>query len=526
LARHGEHPTLEVTDDPPVAAPGSLVARNVTHRFSEGLALSGVSFDLHCREIHALVGENGAGKTTLIKLLTGVLGLQEGAIEIDGRPVRMRSPHDAQRYGIAVVHQNYHLFPALTVAENIIGIGSRVPRASLFLSRRRMRQRAREVLSRCGADIDPDCLAADLNAAERKFVEIARALTSEVRFLFLDEPTAALDRPQTDLLISLMRRLRDEGAGLVFVTHHLDEVLQAADRCTVLRNGEQVGVLARGQDLKADEVVIRMLGRKHSPGEFARSVQGPNLVRVRDLRLRAGARPISLDIRSGQVIGVLGLVGSGAATILRRISGVVARPSARITVDGTELRIRSVRDGLAAGIAYIPEDRRTSGVFAEMSVASNLAIAALDRVSQLGLVRPRRQNALAEQYRRALDVRCRALDQLVGTLSGGNQQKVMIGRGLASGARIMVIEEPTQGVDIGARREIHGLLRNHAQSGGAVIFLSSDLDELVDLADEIAVIRHGELVNLVNNGTGDSVSHDYLMAQAAGLGMAPSGEVA
>ena len=515
-----------MTDDPPVAAPGSLVARNVTHRFSGDLALSGVSFDLHCGEIHALVGENGAGKTTLVKLLTGVLGLQEGAIEIDGRPLRIRSPHDAQRHGIAVVHQNYHLFPELTVAENIIGIGSRVPRSSLFLSRRRMRQQTREVLARCGEDIDPDRPAADLDAAERKFVEIARALTSGVRFLFLDEPTAAMDRPQTDLLISVMRRLRDEGTGLAFVTHHLDEVLQAADRCTVLRNGEQVGVLARGQDLNADEVVIRMLGRKHLPGEFVHSVQGPNLVRVSDLRLRPGGRPIGLDIRGGQVIGVLGLVGSGAATILRRISGAVAQPWVRISVDGTELRIRSIRDGLAAGIAYIPEDRRTSGVFADLSVASNLAIAALDRVSQLGLVVRRRQNALAEQYRRALDVRCQALNQLVGTLSGGNQQKVMIGRGLASGARIMVIEEPTQGVDIGARREIHGLLRKHAQSGGAVIFLSSDLGELVDLADQIAVIRHGELVKLVNNGMADRVSHDYLIAQATGLGTATFGEFA
>lgn len=515
-----------MTDDSLVAPPGSLAVRNVTHRFGEGLALSGVSFDLRCREIHALVGENGAGKTTLIKLLTGVLGLQGGAIEIDGRRLRIRSPHDAQQHGIAVVHQNYHLFPELTVAENIIGIGSRVPRANLLLSRRRMRQRAREALSRCGADIDPDRLAADLDAAERKFVEIARALTSEVRFLFLDEPTAALDRQQTGLLISVMRRLRDEGAGLAFVTHQLDEVLQAADRCTVLRNGEQVGVLIRGQNLNEDEVVIRMLGRRNLPGEFVGGVIGSKLVCVSDLRLRPGARPISLDIRGGQITGVLGLVGSGAATILRRISGAVAQPSVRMTCDGAKVRIRSVRDGLAAGIAYIPEDRRTSGVFADMSVASNLVITALDRVSQLGFVRRRRQNALAEQYRRALDVRCHALDQLVGTLSGGNQQKVMIGRGLASGARIVVIEEPTQGVDIGARREIHALLRNHAQSGGAVIFSSSDLGELVDLADQIAVIRHGNLVQLVQNGPGDRVGHDYLMAQAAGLGTAASSEIA
>jgi len=515
-----------MTAGSPDASSGSLAAREVTHRFGESNALSAVSFELCSGEIHALVGENGAGKSTLVKLLTGALPLQKGAIEIDGRPLRIRGPQDAQRQGIGVVHQNYHLFPELTVAENVIGISNRPPRTSLFLSKQRMRVRAREILSQFGASIDPERLAGDLDAGERKFVEIARALALEVRFLFLDEPTASLDRHQTDQLISVMRLLRDKGTGLAFVTHQLNEVLLAADRCTILRNGEQVGVLTRGQDLNEDEVVIRMLGRSHLPGEFARSAQGPNLARVRDLRLRTGARPISLDISMGQVIGVLGLVGSGAATILRRISGAVARPSANITVDGTMVRMRSVRDGLAAGIAYIPEDRRTSGIFADMSVASNLAMSALGRITQLGFVRPRRQFALAEQYRRALDVRCNTLDQLVGTLSGGNQQKVMIGRALASGARILIIEEPTQGVDIGARREIQSLLRNHAQAGGAVIFLSSDLDELVDLADQIAVIRHGELVKLVNNGPGDRVSHDHLIALATGLGIATSSQTA
>lgn len=485
--------------------------------------MRGVSFDLRPAEIHALVGENGAGKSTLVKLLTGVLRVQEGCIELDGVPLRLTGPQQAQRLGVAVVHQSYHLFPELTVAENILGVGARV---DLLVRRRRTRDRAREVLRRCGTVIDPGRLAGELDAAERKFVEIARALASDVRFLILDEPTAALDRRQTELLISLLRRLRAAGAGLLLVTHRLDEVLQAADRCTVLRNGEQVGVLTRDQDMTADEVVLRILGRKHVPGEYGRGPRGPELLRVSGLRLRPGAPPMDVDVRGGQVVGVIGLVGSGAATLLRRLSGVVSDPAARILVDGVGRRIRSVRDALAAGIAYIPEDRRTGGIFADMSVATNLSIAALDQVSRWGLVRRRARVALAERYRSVLDVRCRSLAQPLGTLSGGNQQKVMIGRWLASGARILVMEEPTQGVDIGARREIHRLLRAHAQSGGAVLFLSSDLDELADLADRIVVIRHGEVVDIVDNGGQERVSSDYLIAKAAGLGTAGAGEVA
>jgi ABC-type sugar transport system ATPase subunit len=516
---------MVVTDDPP-APSRSLAARNVTHRFGGVVALREVSFDLRAGEIHALVGENGAGKTTLVKLLTGALAMQEGILEIDGRPLRLHKPHDVQPHGIAVVHQNYHLFPELSVAENIVGIGSQVPRVGLMISRGRMREEARKVLLRCGVDIDPERRLEDLDAAERKFVEIARALRGNVRFVILDEPTAALDRRQTDLLISVMRRLRDEGAGLALVTHRLDEVLQAADRCTVLRNGEQVGVFTRGENLDADSVVMSMLGRRDARGVWLKNPKGAVLIHVSEMRLRPDIQPVELVIRSGQAIGVLGLVGSGATIVLRRISGVVKQPHARIEIGGLQRRIRSVRDALAAGIAYIPEDRRASGVFPDMTVAANLSISALDTVSKWGVVRGRWQTVLAERYRRLLDVRCQAVSQVLGTLSGGNQQKVMIGRGLASGAPVLVIEEPTQGVDIGARREIHRLLRSHMESGGAVIFLSSDLDELLDLADQIAVIRHGEMVELVDNGSDTKVSHDYLIARASGLGASTAGEVA
>lgn len=501
----------------------SLAAENVSHHFGGARALDDVSFVAVAGEIHALVGENGAGKSTLVRVLSGALNPDEGQLLLDGVPVRARSPRDAQRLGIAVVHQDYHLFPQLTIAANLALLAGQAARRAPWVSGTMLKRTASSLLRRYDVAVDPARLANTLSAAERKIIEVVGALSLQPRYLVLDEPTAAMEPRERHRLFELMRHLRREGIGVIFVTHRLGEVLELADRATVLRNGRVAGVLTRGDDLTPDNLVTRILGRRpDAAASSASPTRTGEALRVR-VRLGPTRSPVDLSVCAGEVVGVVGLVGSGASELLRAVGGALEGAHVDMRVAGRDVVLSSPRQALSLGVGYVPEDRKVAGVFPSLSVAENLALSALDGVSRRGWLDRKDMRRRAQELCSRLDVRCESVRQPLSGLSGGNQQKVLLGRMLARRCAVLVIEEPTQGVDVGARAEIHRLLRRTAEEDGtAVLFLSADLDEVLGLADRVVVIHDLELSAVVDNHPAGAdapplAQREVLVAKAAGL---------
>lgn len=470
-----------------------LGARDVVQRFGGALALDGVSLTVRAGEIHALLGENGAGKSTLVKILTGALAPTSGAVLLDGHEQRWSSPRAASSAGVAVVHQDYHLFPALSVADNILAGRHDTPTSMGIVQRRKARALAHQLLSGVGVDIDVDRFAGTLDAAERKLVEIARALANRPRYLVLDEPTAALEPRETDRLLALMRRLAEQGTGLVFVTHRLNEVLSVCDRASVLRDGHLVGTFSRGQ-LERNALIKCIVGAEVIDHAGPTHQCGEVLLAATGVRLRASVPAFDVQLHRGELVGVVGLLGSGTREFIRHFAGVRPLRGAVTTLHGRPIRPATPRAAQRLGIGYIPEDRKRSGVFPLMSIADNLALARLDYYATAGLRRPKRFKRAAEAMKSRYSIRCADIHQNVGHLSGGNQQKVLFGRWLSSGVEVLLVEEPTQGVDIGARLELHEHLVEFAREGGAVLFVSADLEEVRALSHRILVIHDGELV--------------------------------
>lgn len=497
------------------AATAVLAARSVGRAFGSVRALHGVDFDVVAGEVHALVGENGAGKSTLVKILSGALAPSQGRVEVDGRPVSFGDPRQAIAVGVVVVHQDYNLFEERSVADNVIGI-HHAPRVGPFLSRRQVAQRTRDVLASLGADLDPWQAVGELGAGERKMVEIARALADRSKVVILDEPTAALEPAETEVLLSLVERLRGQGQGVVVVTHRLDEVCRLADRATVLRDGRRVGTLA-GADISSDRLVTLMLGRApEPPPPPATAVRGDRpALAVHGLALSPGRRSLSLAVHRGEILGLTGLTGSGAVDTLRCLGGLGGR---RVVaeVHGRAVRLRSPAAALAAGIGFIPEDRKGAGLVLPQSVASNIVMADIGSVVRRGWLRRRRRREIAERYRSTLDIRCADVDQPVEDLSGGNQQKVLIARWVHAGVSVLLVEEPTHGVDVGARLAIHRQLLDLAAAGGAVAMVSSEPEELLALCHRIAVFYGGELVATVEAATSDVGQLTSLQTGAVG----------
>ena len=471
----------------PEVPPGALSAEGITHRYGRTAVLDDVTFTVAPGEIHALLGENGAGKSTLVKILTGALRPTAGKLRVDGRALTLRSPGDALRHGIAVVHQDSQTFPDLTVAENIC-IGTTALRGGLSpAARADMRRRARVLLDGLAVGIDPNRPCGLLRAGERKIVEIARAVAQNSRYLLLDEPTASLEPRETDQLLALMQRLTATH-GLVFVTHRLDEVRRVGSRATILRDGRVVHVAGAEEVAAADTLVRHILGheRRATPAPAPSANAGEVVLRVRvPGDADEGDRPEQLDFRSGHIYAATGLMGSGHTEFLRAIAG--RDVPAGIDVRGEDLG-RAGR-----GVGYIPENRRVENLFPELSIAHNMAIARLDRYRRFGLISHARlrQDAVASYGR--FGVRGPGVAAPIAAFSGGNQQKALIARWIGSGVRILVVEEPTQGVDIGARAEIHVHLRAFAARGGTVFVASTDVDELMDVSDEVLVFYRNRL---------------------------------
>jgi inositol transport system ATP-binding protein len=501
--------------------------RGIGKRFPGVQALSGVDFTVARGEIHALLGENGAGKSTLLKILAGAQQPDEGSIELDGRPVALATPHAAQRLGVATIYQEFTLAPNMTIAENVF-IG-REPGPRLFVGWRRMGEETRAIIRRLGLALDPFAPVRDLSVAEQQMVEIARALSMQSRLIVMDEPTSALSASEVEKLFRIVRDLRAQGLSIIFVTHRLDEVMALADRYTVLRDGRQVGTGAVAET-SIDAIIRLMVGRAVSALYAHRqpASPGPVALRVEGLSRRGTAQDphaavledVTLEVRRGEILGIAGLVGAGRTELARAVFGADPFAAGRILVDGKPVAIGSPRDAIRHGIGLVPEDRKQQALFLALAVRRNLSMAALDKLRLLRwLVDEKAELALVETYRKMLNIRMAGPEQLVANLSGGNQQKVVLARWLALRPTVLIVDEPTRGIDIGAKVEVHNLLFELAGSGIAVIAISSELPEVLAISDRIVTMCEGRITGEVARDEADQETLMTLMtrrgAQAA-----------
>jgi len=470
-----------------------LNASDITKSFAGVRALDRVSFDLRPGEVHALVGENGAGKSTLIKIIAGAETADDGVLEVQGQAVARMDPGLARAHGIATIYQQPVLFPQLSVTENI----------ALALERRGAWHRldwparhrlAEDLLQRVGATIDPRRLAETLSLPEQQLVEIAKAIGADAKILIMDEPTAALSEAEVTRLFEVIDRLRAAGVGIIYISHRLEEVLLVADRITVLRDGHVVATLARAACDRA-QLIHLMVGRTIETVFPKRSVAiGEVALELRQVSCRAtGVSDVSLVVRRGEIVGIAGLVGSGRTELAQVIFGLTPADTGQILVRGAPVRIDSPDAAIALGIGYVPEDRRQHGVVPPMSVAENVTLASLGRISRRGLIDRTRERGAAARYVERFSIKATSLSAAVDSLSGGNQQKVALARWLAIDPSVLILDEPTQGVDVGAKAEIHGLMQDLAEQGLAIVMISSDLPEVLGMSDRIAVMRHGTL---------------------------------
>jgi galactofuranose transport system ATP-binding protein len=513
--------------DPLSVAMSDVVLRleGITKRFAGVTALDGVGLALGRGESHALVGENGAGKSTLIKIMTGAYRLDRGEIWLDGRPVSFDGPAAAQAAGIVAVHQEIHVLPHRTVAENVFL--AREPRRWGLVDWRRMFADTRALLDRLGIDLDPRAELRALRTAQRQMVAIARGASLGARVLVLDEPTSSLAEREVAALFRVIAALRAEGTAIVYVSHRFDELYAVCDRVTVLRDGRHVATRELA-GLDRLDLVCLMLGKSRE-ALAARATEAPRaatdggetpLLAARDLARGTRLRGVSLTVRRGEVVGLAGLLGSGRTETARALFGADPAESGTIAVEGRPVAPRAPRDAIRAGIALVPEDRKQEGIVPDMSVRENVTLAALPTLTRLGIVDRKRVRALVDDLVRRLGVRMASADQPVRELSGGNQQKVLLARWLATRPALLIADEPTRGIDLGARGEIHALLRELADSGLGVLMISSDLEELVEGSSRVVVLRDGRDAAALGR---DALSQDAIVHAMAGAGDGPSG---
>ncbi|MGN9810427.1 sugar ABC transporter ATP-binding protein [Micromonospora sp. BQ11] len=478
----------------PVGQPLLHVDR-MTVDFPGVRALDGVHFDVRAGEVHALVGENGAGKSTLLKVLGGLHSPSAGEIRLGGRDYRPRRPADALHAGIAVIYQEFNLYPDLTVAENVYSGREPYGRISRGIRYSEINRRSAELFTTLGVTIDPTATVGSLTVSEQQLVEIAKALSVDGRIIVMDEPTAALSADEATRLLDVVRRLRSEGRSVVYVSHRLDEVFAVGDRVTVLRDGRHVRTAALA-DTHPDELVRLMVGRDISSAARV-EVSGDEV--VLDLAgISAGRqlRDVSITVHAGEIVGIGGVAGAGQPELSQVIFGALPVTAGTMTFDGAPYRPGSPADAMAAGIGFLHEDRKAAGLLPDLSVRDNLTISVLGRLRHAlsRLLSPAAQTGVFADYRKRLAIRTTGPDQLIGQLSGGNQQKVLLGRALAPGGRLLILNEPTRGVDIGAKFEIHQLINELTAGGAAVLMISSDLPELLGISNRVYVLAGGQVV--------------------------------
>jgi ABC-type sugar transport system ATPase subunit len=499
---------------PAARAGENLVSlRGVAMRFGATLAVDGVDLDLKRGEIHGLIGENGAGKSTLMRVLAGFFDDYEGSIAIDGRWVDIRTPAHARHEGIALVHQELSLLPEFTVAENVF-LGCE-PRGRLpgSISFSRMNREAEVALSACGVDLPPAVKVGNLSIAERQLVEIVKGVAFAPRVLILDEPTSSLTVREAGELFAVVGRLAARGAAIVYISHKLDEVRAIADRITVMRDGRKVASAPAGEWSEAG--LIRAMAGRDLSSLFPHAPAAPGATRLeaRELRREGAFGPVSFGLRAGEIVGLYGIVGAGRSELAEALFGLAPVDDGEILIEGRAARIRSAAAALRAGVALVPEDRHRMGLAPMLSVSANMSLSALPMLSTLGFVNRAAERIEVLDLLKRLLVRLHAPSQEVSSLSGGNQQKVVLGRSLMPRPKILILDEPTRGIDVVAKAEVHGAIERIAHEGLSILLISSELPEIMGMCDRILVMRDGRIVGETPR---DRATDEFLVGLAAG----------
>ncbi|HAY7347195.1 TPA: sugar ABC transporter ATP-binding protein [Shigella flexneri] len=495
-----------------------LEMRNIAKAFGKFYALKGVDLTVYPGEIHALMGENGAGKSTLMKVLAGAYTATSGEILIDGKPFHIRTPKDALSAGITLIYQEMQLAPNLTVAENIF-LGSELSHGGL-VQRKEMLVQAQRVIDRLGAQFNASDKVMTLTIAEQQQVEIARALHRNSRILVMDEPTAALSSRETHRLFELIMRLRDEGMAIIYISHRMAEVYELSDRVSVLRDGQYVGSLTR-DNLNAGELVRMMVGRPLSDlFNKERDIPlGKARLNVHHLTDGGKVQPSCLQVLSGEIVGLAGLVGAGRSELAQLIFGVRKATGGMIEVDGEPVVIHSPREAIDLGIGFLTENRKEQGLFLEMAAVENITMATLERDASWGMLNRKKAQTISDDAIKLLNIRVPHAQVRAGGLSGGNQQKLLISRWVAIGPRILLLDEPTRDVDVGAKSEIYRIMNEMARKGVAILMISSELPEIVGMSDRVHVMREGSIAGELN---GKNITQENIMTLATGVNDAHS----
>ncbi len=479
-----------------------LLMRRISRAFPGVQALDGVDFELRPGEVHVLLGENGAGKSTLMKVLTGIHGRDAGEVLLDGRPIDPPSLLAAQRIGISMVLQEFNLIPHLSVAENLILINR--PEGPLFepVRWRALQEEAKKILDRLGIRLSPSAMIADLSVAEKQMVEIAKALSLEARIIIMDEPTAALSDAEVERLFNLIRELKNRGIAVVYISHRFEEIFAIGDRVTVLRDGKKVAT-HNLSEVSRDELIHEMVGRELK--DFYPKKPAPRgsvALELRNLSSGDKLEGISFKLHYGEILGVAGLMGAGRTELAKAIFGVLTVDSGEILREGRPFRIKNPRQAMKAGIALLTEDRKDEGLILPMTLAQNVTITHLKQVLTAGLISPRKESSRAKEFVERLRIVPRDIRRPAETLSGGNQQKLVLAKWLGIEPKILILDEPTRGIDVGAKVEIHELMNRFVAMGGGVLLISSELPELIGMCDRIVVMHDGRL-------TGELAREDF-----------------
>jgi ribose transport system ATP-binding protein len=467
-----------------------LRLRGIRKAYPGVVALDGVDFDLRAGEVHVLLGENGAGKSTFVRILSGATRRDAGEIEVHGRAVEIAGPREAQKLGISAIYQEFNLVPQLSAAQNIF-LG-REPSRGGVMDRGRLVAEAGALLEGLGVRLDPRTPVQSLGVAQQQMVEVAKALSTQARVLIMDEPTSALTESEIRELFAAMRGLTARGVGIIYISHRMEEIAQVAHRITVFRDGRRVGTV--GAEATVPDLIRMMAGRElteHFPRR--RGILGAELLRVEHLARGRRLRDVSLTLRAGEVVGIAGLLGAGRTELARAVVGADRPDSGRVFIQDREVHARGPADTVDRGVGFLPEDRKTQGLVLGLAVQSNLGLPSARRLSRLGVLDARAMTALARKWVDDLRIKTPALAQPVGLLSGGNQQKAVLGKWLATGAQILILDEPTRGIDVGARMEIYELMNRLTDAGAGILMISSDLPEVLGMSDRVLVMREGRI---------------------------------
>ena len=505
-------------------ASGGASVEHLTKRFGAVQALGDVTLDFPAGRVTALMGENGAGKSTLLKILAGDLRPTAGRVLVDGHPLDLASPHDARRAGIRIIPQEPEIIPHVSVAENVYA-GSLPRRSGRRLDRAELHRRISADLARLGFErvLDPRLLGSELTAAQRQLVEILRAFTSEAEIVAFDEPTSSLSEQEVETLFALIGRLREQGIAVVYVSHRMKEIFRLADRVAVLRDGAVAGVLDAAQTTE-QEVVRLMVGRDLSSLFVRQDVtRDETVLDVRNVTTD-DVTDVSLTVRSGEVVALAGLIGAGRSELARALAGDLPLRSGEVLLDGERLRLRGPEDAIRAGIGLAPEERKAQALFLHRSIRDNTSLVSLDRLRRWRFVRRKAERELVRQYAERLRVRAPGIEPEVRTLSGGNQQKVVLARWLARRPRVLILDEPTRGIDIGAKVEIYHIIAELAQQGVALLVISSELPEVLGLADRVIVMQNGRITGELGRAEASEEAVLHLAMADDLAGAAPTGD--